>query len=148
MLVRLVLLGLVCAFPVGCRTFVDIPENQKGGVFNPVRCDMPAGQRAYLKLLRGPEGQPVQYEYRDAVVGPDGKILDRFLIRNPKYSPARRGLLDRLRDLTRADPDLPPWYRVYMSMYFPGELDREPIPGFKMMSDETPPESDEAPTED
>ena len=100
---------------------------------NPVRCDMPAGQRAYLKLLRAPDGERVQYEYVDSIMGPEDVILDRFLLRNPAYDSQARSVFELLLDALRPDPDAPRWFRIYMNMYNPGVLDREPVPGFEMM---------------
>ena len=113
-----------------CHTYTDIPAGAKGSVDNPVLCDLPAGERRYLNLLRGKEGEPVQYEYLDSVAGPKGRILDRFQIENPLRKKDPRGPLSKMLDYIIADPVVPIYFRIYMDFYNPGKEDQEPVPGY------------------
>lgn len=135
---------LVCMLPAilllisaaaECTTFTEMTPPAKGSVLNPVRCDMPMGQREYLKRLRTKKGDKVDYEYLDSVMGPDGHILDRFLIANPDSAHDDRSPFEIIADEMREKPKLPRKFRIYMDMYRPGERDDEPIPGFSLLKD-------------
>lgn len=115
-----------------CASYVDIKSPAKGSVDNPVLCDMPLGQQVYLRRLQGPKGEKIQYEYLDAVIGPKGKVLDRFAISNPTYESSRRNIIDIIADFFRKTPLLPAEFRIYMDMYNPGVLDPVPVPGYQL----------------
>ncbi len=112
-----------------CHTYTDVTAGSKGSLENPVLCDQPAGQRRYLNLLRGKEGEEVTYEYMDSVAGPAGRILDRFRVENPVRRKDTRNPLSQLLDYV-SDPVVPIYYRIYMDLYHPGHEDNEPVPGF------------------
>jgi hypothetical protein len=115
-----------------CRTYVDIQPPAKGSVENPVLCDQPEGQRRYLRLMRGPDGSPVKFEYLDAVQGPGGHILDRFKVENPARKTDKRSMFSQLWDYIASDPEVPVYFRIYMDLYNPGKLDTEAVPGYKV----------------
>ncbi len=126
-----------CIFIVSsCTTFVDIKGRQKGSVDNPVLCDRPEGEREYLKRLRSPEGDPVSYEWLDAVLGPQGHVLDRFRILNPARKNDTRSIGTKFLDLFREEPKLPPAFRIYMDMYRAGQRDKEAVPGFILLEED------------
>lgn len=78
---------------------------------NPVRCDMPDGERAYLERLRCPDGSPPRFERFGSVgVGPHGNILDGYLVHCGE-------------DETT----------VFMDMYHPGYIENEPVEGFEIV---------------
>lgn len=106
---------LICTS--ACVSYVDVAPDRPGGVNAPVACASAEDQRGYLKRLRSPErpGERLDYEYLDAVLGPEDAVLDRFRVENP--APDERGPFAVLFDLFRFTPDYPPAYRVYMSMY-------------------------------
>lgn len=113
-----------------CQTYTDIPAGAKGSVDNPVLCDLPAGERRYLNLLRTKEGEAVPYEYLDSVAGPKGHILDRFQIENPLRKKDPRSVFSKLLDYVLTDPVVPIYFRIYMDFYNPGKEDTEPVPGY------------------
>lgn len=115
-------------------TPVPIHPPFKGSVENPVKADMPSGQRRYLKLLRTEEGEEIQFEYEDSVLGLDGTILDRFKVRNPAADKDNRNPWAQFVDLFKDEPEVPSYFRIYMDMYHPGILDNEPIPGFTLLA--------------
>lgn len=112
-----------------CHTYTDITAGAKGSVENPVLCDQPQGQRRYLNLLRGKEGEEAAYEYLDSVAGPRGRILDRFRVENPARRKDTRSPFSQLLDYV-SEPVVPIAFRVYMDLYHPGKEDNEPVPGF------------------
>lgn len=119
-------------FVEGCATYKAIEPPGRGSVLNPVRCDGPEGERSYLKRLRGPNDELVEYKYIDSILGPEGRILDIFSISNP--AAGRRGdVMKAVGEAIVSDPEQPPAYRIYMDMYHPGVFDSEPIPGYKLI---------------
>jgi len=95
---------------------------------------MPQGERRYLTILRGPEGEEVKYEFLDSVPGPRGRVLDRFRIENPASKKDKRGPFAQLSDLMATFPEIPLAFRIYMDLYNPGVLDKEPVPGYSFNS--------------
>lgn len=86
-----------------------------GSKANPVRENMPEGERAYLRRLRCSGGQPPAFERKGSVgLGPYGSILDLYSVACPGAAPAE----------------------VYMDMYHYGPENR-PLPGFTI----APPEA-------
>jgi hypothetical protein len=118
---------LASLFTASCATaFKDIEPPAKGSVLNPVKCDMPEGERRYLKRLLTTDNRPVEYEYYDSVIGADGKILDRFMLKNPLHG---------IEDSSGASKG-PGSFRIYMDLYHRDTVDTEPIPGFKFYEGE------------
>lgn len=118
---------------MSCASYVDLPPRAVGGVENPIRADLPEGQRLYLKKLRTPEGAKVRYEYLDAILGPEGRVLDRFRVDNPAYARAKRSFFQELFDHLRTDPKIPLSFRIYLDMYHPGVNDTRTPPGFRLL---------------
>jgi hypothetical protein len=89
------------------------PEDAKvsgalGSRTNPVRCDFPAGERAYLERLRCKDGSPVKCQRIGSVgAGPYGNMMDGYLV----FCGATR-------------------VEVIMDMYHPGYVESQPVPGF------------------
>lgn len=84
-----------------------------GSAENPVRADMPAGQRAYLTRLRCADGQPPSFE-RTGILPetPFGSLVDGFDVLCKGGAPARRVLA--------------------IDMYHPGYIEPLPPPGFTL----------------
>ena len=114
----------------GCAGYVDVAPKAIGGVENPILCHLPEGERFYLKKLRTPDGGRVHFEYLDAVLGPEGRVLDRFSVANPAHIKSRRSLWAEFLDLLRTDPLLPRAFRIYLDMYHPGVEDGRVPSGF------------------
>lgn len=84
-----------------------------GSKDNPVRCEAPAGERAYLKRLRCPSGGPPTFERGGSVgLGPYETTLDRYEVRCP---------------------DWPESAAVYMDMYHVGYEEDRAIPRFSIV---------------
>ncbi|GJL95825.1 MAG: hypothetical protein DHS20C05_22300 [Hyphococcus sp.] len=89
--------------------YEEIAKHPLGSEGNPVRCDMPGGQRAYLARLRCAKNKRPQYERSGSTgMGPYGHIMDLYSVSCPKAEPVS----------------------VYMDMYHPGFVEAEAIPGF------------------
>ncbi len=132
-MISVTLCAFVCIGAVpSCATAREVEGREKGSVMNPVLCDMPAGQRDYLKRLRSKNGERVPYRFEDSVLGPEGRILDKFLLDTPEHFLRGGSFLDSL--FGGSDRQL----RIYMDMYHPGKRDMESIPGFELVKD--PPE--------
>ena len=118
-----------------CVSYVDLRAPAKGSVENPVECGSPLDQRGYLKRLRGVDlQQRLWYEYLDSVAGPNGVILDRFRVENP--APDERGFGTVFLDLFRSEPEYPPAFRVYMSIYGASPCELEGVPGYEFLGPE------------
>jgi|WetSurMetagenome_2_1015567.scaffolds.fasta_scaffold1002568_1 hypothetical protein len=80
---------------------------------NPVRCDMPRGELAYLDRLRGPDGEPVRY-YRTGNMGQgvNGNIVDRYLVQSADGSVCKE---------------------VIMDMYYPRYVEDRAVEGFTIV---------------
>lgn len=90
----------------------DPPPPPLGTRQNPVRCDDVAGQIDYLQRLRTASGEPVTYERMGVFgYGPGGHFLDAYRVIDPKQG-------------TEAI--------IYMDLYHPGYVEREPVPGFEL----------------
>ena len=120
---------LAVLWGASCASVVYIDPPQKGSVANPVRCDMPLGQRDYLKRLRSEDNRKIAYEYVEAVLGPEGRILDIFKIENPAF---RKGS-----GLFGENPENPRHFYIYMDMYHPNVRDMEAIPGYRLLGQAT-----------
>lgn len=87
------------AFPLGSRE-------------NPVRVDMPAGQRAYLDRLRCSNGKKPAYErVGNFGVGVFGSIIDGYQVVCPGKGEPKESM-------------------IFMDMYHPDHLETAPVPGF------------------
>jgi len=89
----------------------DAAVHPIGSEQNPVRAEMPQGQRAYLGRLRCANGQPPTYQ-RAGNVGPGvfGSIVDLYV--------------------THCEGSTPAQAEIYMDMYFPGHVEQRTVPGF------------------
>jgi len=84
-----------------------------GSPQNPVRADMPAGERAYLDRLRCKNGTPPTYErVGETRAGVFGSFVDHFDVRCQNSAPLRT--------------------LVVMDMYFPGHVETQPVDGFTL----------------
>lgn len=119
-----------------CVSYVDLRPPVKGSVTSPVECGSPLEQRGYLKRLRAADDlqRRLEYEYLDSVAGPRDVILDRFRVENPV--PDNRGFGTILLDLFRSEPEYPPAFRIYMSIYGPSPCELTPVPGYGFLLEE------------
>lgn len=92
-----------------------------GSLKNPIRCDGPQGQRAYLSRLRCPNGAPPNFNRGGSVgVGPYGTVLDVYQVRS-------------------SDPDSTT--DIYMDMYHhEGYVETRPVEGFDIVPPQPPSE--------
>ncbi len=82
-----------------------------GSQENPVRAQMPQGQRAYLSRLRCADlSRPAFVREGSFGVGVYGNIIDAYEVTCEDAEPAK--------------------VRVFMDMYHPGHVEREPVEGF------------------
>jgi len=82
-----------------------------GSERNPVRVNMPPGERAYLDRLRCSDGSAPAYDRAGSVgEGPFGGIMDVYVVRCSGGRPAEA--------------------QVYMDMYHADHLEDRPVPGF------------------
>ena len=131
--------GVFTSVILSCRTPEYIAVPKKGSISNPVRCDRPEGQRAYLQSLTDDKGRRVHFRYIDSVLGPEGNILDIFEI----FLSAGQIAQDARNETSVIEL----WkkelfrgaYRIYMDMYQVGIQDAEPLPGLRFLK----PASDE-----
>ena len=83
---------------------------QLGSKENPIKCDMPDGERAYLTRLRGPNGEVPKINRRGSTgKGPDGHVMDIYVVVLGKQQ-----------------------IEVYMDMHHPGHVEEKPIDGFTL----------------
>ena len=82
-----------------------------GSQKNPVRAQMPQGQRAYLSRLRCSDlSRPTFYREGNAGLGVFGNIIDAYEVTCENAEPAKA--------------------RIFMDMYHPGHIEREAVEGF------------------
>ena len=114
---------LVCVLMSACAQHKAVPliedrsaiEEKVAGPLgadtNPVRCDMPLGQRAYLSRLRGPDGRPPQFHRVGSFApGPYGNILDGYSVTSGTNT-----------------------VMIFMDMYHPGFIETNAVPGFTIV---------------
>lgn len=91
----------------------EAEKHPLGSRQNPVRVDMPAGQRAYLLRLRCADGSVPQFN-RSGNGGPGvyGSIVDIYQVDCGAVEPGK--------------------VTVWMDMYFPGNIENRPVPGFDL----------------
>lgn len=95
----------------------EVNKHPLGSEGNPVRVDMPAGERAYLNRLRCKKGGRPKYERLGSVstLSPWGMIMDLYDVRCAKN---KKG---------------PKKFHIYMDMYHPDHKEDRPVPGFKIV---------------
>jgi hypothetical protein len=82
-----------------------------GSAENPVRAEMPQGQRAYLNRLRCSDGKRPKFSrLGSAGISPYGNIVDLYSVTCKKGEPKES--------------------EVYLDMYHAGYVESRPIPGF------------------
>ncbi|MFN3669309.1 MAG: hypothetical protein ACK4VY_08385 [Brevundimonas sp.] len=85
-----------------------------GSAQNPVRADMPAGQRAYLSRLRCANGRAPTFDRQGSMgAGPYGSIIDAYAVTCAGSSPATAV--------------------VHMDMYHAGHVEAAAVPGFTIV---------------
>lgn len=120
-MIGLVVLGVACRHSSmdGFTPRVLSPKQQAGveraplgSGKNPIRCEEPRGERAYLQRLRCQSGAAPTFSRRGrAGVGPYRTILDAYELRCP---------------------DSPDVSTVFMDMYHAGFIERRTVPGFSI----------------
>jgi hypothetical protein len=86
-----------------------------GSKANPIRCEAPEGERAYLKRLRCPSGDRPKYKRAGSVgAGPYDTIMDLYQATCSEW---------------------PDTVDIYMDMYHEGYTEKRPVPRFSV---ETP----------
>lgn len=96
------------------RRIAAAARHPLGAQNNPVRAEMPMGQRAYLDRLRCSDGQAPQYErIGNFGVGVYGNIVDGYRV-----------------DCGAAQPGQ---VQVFMDMYHRGYVEDRPVPGFTIV---------------
>ena len=82
-----------------------------GSELNPVRADMPGGQRAYLNRLRCADGKrPAYFRVGSFGVGVYDRIIDGYEVTCKDSTPEKS--------------------MIYMDMYHPGHKEPAAVPGF------------------
>jgi hypothetical protein len=96
------------------RLIEEASQYPLGSERNPVRVDMPAGERAYLSRLRCSDNRAPRFD-RDGDIGPGvfGSFVDRYTVRCPHAEP---------RDT-----------KIYMDMYHPQHDETAAPPGFALV---------------
>jgi hypothetical protein len=119
---RVVLLAALCAHVVaatparaGDQTAAEPGASSPLGSFEtPVRCDMPSGEREYLRRLRCPDGAPPEIHGRASYGrGPYGNVLDGY-----EVECSGRGK-----------------QHIFMDMYHRRHREMESVPGFTLLPD-------------
>ena len=126
-LVAFVIIAGGFAASVGAREFYEPKKLSKrqqaivdaaplGSEGNPVRCEGPPGERAYLNRLRCPSGDAAPYERAGSVgKGPYKTIMDLYEV---------------------ACTEWPDAVSIYMDMYHKGYAESRPVPGFSIVAPE------------
>ncbi|WP_299321405.1 hypothetical protein [Parasphingopyxis sp.] len=93
------------------RLIADADARPLGSRENPVRADMPQGQRAYLDRLRCENGLPPRYNRAGNFgPGPFGSIIDGYEVACPNSAPETM--------------------MIFMDMYHSGYRETATVPGF------------------
>ena len=88
-------------------------SGELGAKTNPVRCNMPRGERAYLNRLRCADGKaPAYHRIGSFGIGPYGNILDGYNVKCEEKEPVT----------------------VFMDMYHE-HVEKEAVPGFTIVND-------------
>jgi len=97
------------------RALAEAAKHKLGTEKNPVRAEMPPGQRAYLNRLRCSNGVAPKYERAGNLgAGAFGSIVDAYVLRCDGGAPAES--------------------TVIMDMYFPGYVETKPVDGFTIVA--------------
>jgi hypothetical protein len=89
-------------------------SGELGSKENPVRCNLPRGERAYLSRLRCSDGKaPAYHRLGSYGPGPYGNIIDGYSVKCEEKDPVT----------------------VFMDMYH-DHVEKEPVPGFTIVNDE------------
>jgi hypothetical protein len=93
------------------KAIADAAKHPLGSENNPVRVNMPQGQRAYLSRLRCENGKKPKFERGGSVGGgPFGSIVDVYAVDCGKAAPGK--------------------VSVYLDMYHPQHREDAAVPGF------------------
>ena len=85
-----------------------------GSQKNPIRAEMPAGERAYLARLRCSNGEPPRFERMGSFGdGPYGNILDGYSVNCGAAAPGQ--------------------VEVFIDMYHRGHIEQQAVPGFTIL---------------
>ncbi len=88
------------------------PEAPLGSETNPVKCQQPVGQRAYLSRLRGPDGKPPRYRRIGNVgAGVHGNVVDLYEVTCGSNTTVQ----------------------IYMDMYHHGHIETNAVPGYTIV---------------
>lgn len=100
--------------PALARRIAEAERHPLGSRQNPVRAEMPPGQRAYLSRLRCSDGRAPEY-VRTGNLGPGvyGNIIDNYRVSCGDAAP---GNVD-----------------IIMDMYHPGHVEERAVPGFTIV---------------
>jgi len=104
-----------------CLSYRDIPIPEKGSPVDPIRCEGAKGTRRYLESLRSTTGGKIEYRFDEALLGAEGRPVDRFYIRNPALPERKRSIWSRLRMFrplfSYEKEEKPAFYRIYIDLY-------------------------------
>jgi hypothetical protein len=93
------------------KLIAEAQAHPLGSEKNPVRADMPGGQRAYLSRLRCADGKRPQFERVGSFgVGVYGRIIDGYEVLCKGSAPEKS--------------------MIYMDMYHPGHREPDAVAGF------------------
>lgn len=85
-----------------------------GSEANPVRADMPPGERAYLERLRCSDGQPPKFSRLGSMgIQHSSHVIDGYEVRCASGQPAAR--------------------TIYMDMYHSGHVETQAVEGFTIV---------------
>jgi len=106
---------LVAALAASACATIDEARYPLGARENPVKSEMPSGERAYLERLRCASGKAPTYSRVGSFgEGPYGNIIDGYSVKCEGSEPA-----DTV---------------VFMDMYFRGFVEARAVPGFTIVS--------------
>jgi hypothetical protein len=96
------------------RRLAEAERHPLGSRENPVRAQMPPGQRAYLSRLRCSDGRAPEY-FRTGNLGPGvyGNIIDAYRVSCGDAAPGT--------------------VEIIMDMYHAGHVEERPVPGFTIV---------------
>ena len=90
-----------------------IEKHALGSKDNPVRAEMPPGERAYLSRLRCPDGTPPTFEREGSDgLSPYGSIMDIYAVQCGSSAPVT----------------------IFIDMYHPGYVEQRAVSGFTITS--------------
>ena len=97
------------------KALAEASKHPLGSEQNPVRVNMPAGQRAYLSRLRCENGKKAKFERGGSVgASPFGSIVDVYEVKCGKSAPGN--------------------VSIYLDMYHPGHHEENAVPGFTIVT--------------